>query len=400
MSQDTLGNIRRAMDEQLARRHYPEGFPALPGVPTARFYDPGFAAAEMEHLWKKTWLMVGVESELARDGSYFLFEQLGLSVIVRRDKDGGIGAFYNTCRHRASALLQEPTGRVARFICPYHSWGYSLSGDLVSVPEAHDFACLNKADFGLSPVRCDVWRGLIFINLSPEGGSLADFMAPVVGPMTGFPFENLVVKDHYFIEMDCNWKLAYHNFIEGYHTTTVHPQSLAPYLQPQTLTVALLNHGHARITVARRDNSSIYSSEAAIADEISPVFKELSNVLSTFPNCYAALDPGGFAFQNFWPVGEKKSVLEIRLVGWESSPSDEAYWNVMRTSFQAILAEDLRLFPGMQHGVEKGALSHVLMGFRERALYWMEEEIDRRIGVKNIPEPLRVAQVLSGQVDH
>src|SRR3546814_16737695 len=74
-------------------------------------------------------------------------------------------AFHKICRHRGAALLQEPTGTERRFVCPYHSWGYAIDGKLVSVPEAHNFACLEKSENGLLPVRCETWRGMIFINL-------------------------------------------------------------------------------------------------------------------------------------------------------------------------------------------------------------------------------------------
>src|SRR3546814_9345076 len=85
------------MDAQLKRNQYPDDFPLLPNVPTARNYDAEFAAAESRHMWKKTWLLVGVESELKDPGSYLLFEEIDLSVTCRRGNDGSIGGFSNIC---------------------------------------------------------------------------------------------------------------------------------------------------------------------------------------------------------------------------------------------------------------------------------------------------------------
>jgi hypothetical protein len=64
----------------------------------------------MRHLWRKTWLHAGHVSELPQPGSYKLFEQLGLSIIISRGLDGELKAFHNICRHRASALLMEKQG--------------------------------------------------------------------------------------------------------------------------------------------------------------------------------------------------------------------------------------------------------------------------------------------------
>lgn len=399
MQDDALNLIHRTMDAQLGRKEYPAGFPALPDVPAARYYDPAFAALEMQHVWKKNWLLACLETELPQPGAYRLFEQVDQSVIVSRGKDGAIRAFHNICRHRASALLLEPAGKAMRFVCPYHSWGYSLEGKLVSVPDAHDFACLDKSTHGLLPVRSETWRGLVFINLDPDAAPLADFLAPMAEQTAGFPLERLVVKDRIFVEMECNWKAAYHNFLEIYHVATVHAKSLAPYLDSPSFVVALFENGHSRFATRKRKGDSIFQSALPIPEDIDEVFRQCTIALPTFPNTFCALDPTGFTLQSFWPAGPGKSIMEARLVGWPSdSAEDRDYWTAMRPTVKSILAEDLRLFGSIQRGLESGLMPKVTMGYQERACYWFEEEIDRRIGVENIPEAMRMTQVLGGKV--
>jgi phenylpropionate dioxygenase-like ring-hydroxylating dioxygenase large terminal subunit len=392
--------IQTSMDEQLARNQYPTGFPALSPVPSARYANPGFAEAEMRHLWKKTWLLAGLESELPQVGSYLLFEQLGLSVIITRGKDEAIRAFHNTCRHRSAALVVEPKGKTVRFVCPYHAWSYALDGKLVSVPEEYDFACLDKSERGLSPVRCESWRGIIFINADPEAASLADFVAPVKTQIAGFPLEKLVVKDHFSIDLECNWKLAFHNFIEIYHLDTVHPKSLKPFLDKKSFVVSMLNNGHSRIAVRKQKGNSIYKTEVPVPDSVDEVFKRFIVILPLFPNTSMAIDPSGFAIQTFWPVGVNKSKMDVHLVGLDGDcPTDPAYWSALRVSVETLLSEDSRLFAGIQRGVTSGSLQNVLMSYQERAIYWFEEEIDRRIGVHNIPEEMRVTPLLADLVN-
>lgn len=45
--------------------------------------------------------------------------------------------------------------------------------------------------------------------------------------------------------------------------------------------------------------------------------------------------------------------------------------------------------------METGELTEVLLGAHEQSIYWYNEEIDRVIGVENIPEPFRMKQVLA-----
>lgn len=402
MKHEIVERIRRTMNEQKVRKKYPEDFPALPTIPSARYFDPAFAQAEMQHMWKKTWLLAGLESDLPGAGSYILFEQLGLSIIISRGKDGVIRAFHNTCRHRSSSLLAEPKGKVSRFTCPYHAWSYSLDGSLTTVPMAYDFACLDKSERGLLPVRCETWRRLIFINLDPEATSLANFMQPLEAHTEGFPLENLVIKDHYFAEMDCNWKLAYHNFLEIYHVSLVHPKSLAPHLDSDSFVFSLAENGHGRIAVQKRQGSSIYKSDAIVPDDVDDGFKRAAITIQMFPNVSCSLDPGGFTIQSFWPAGEDRSIMELRLVGWPTeadNTADSHYWAEMRKAVDVLLIEDLRLFPSIQRGVKAGFVTDVTMGYQERGPYWFEEELDRTIGAEHIPENMHVKQVLEECVD-
>src|SRR5690606_3792628 len=158
------------------------------------YTDPQFYELEMEHMWKKSWLHAGHISELPKEGSYKLFEQLGLSIIVSRGLDGQIRAFHNICRHRGSALLLEKTGTARRFVCPYHAWGYTSDGKLQTVPEERNFPCLDKENRGLLPVRCETVRGMIYINLDDDAVPLAEYLAFEGIELGDFPLEDMVVK--------------------------------------------------------------------------------------------------------------------------------------------------------------------------------------------------------------
>ena len=81
-------------------------------------------------------------------------------IFAYRSRTGEVRAYLNRCRHRGSQLIKcatnphEPIGVGRRVVCPYHSWTYDAdSGRLVGVPgQEMGFPCLNKADYGLSPV--------------------------------------------------------------------------------------------------------------------------------------------------------------------------------------------------------------------------------------------------------
>ena len=99
--------IRAQMDYERQREAPPEGFPALPPIPTGRYTDPAFYALESQRLWKKAWLMVGRDEDFEGPGSYRTFQRTGSPLLLVRGNDGVLRGFFNTCQHRGAPVVRE-----------------------------------------------------------------------------------------------------------------------------------------------------------------------------------------------------------------------------------------------------------------------------------------------------
>ena len=388
-----------AVERETQRTTYPDDLPPLPDAPSARYFDKDFHQLEMEHVFHKSWLYAAHISELPESGSYKLFEQMGLSIIISRGEGDTVRAFRNVCRHRGAALVTEPTGKARRFVCPYHAWGYSAEGELKSVPEAHNFACLNKAEKPLLKVRCETWRGFIFINLDDDAEPLADFIKPYADQATSFPLEEMEVKRVLTAELDCNWKTSYDNFLEIYHVSTVHPQTLAPYLDSKSFVVTPLDYGHGRFTTRKRGAESMF--DAADTASFDDKFRQLAVALPRFPNGFTALDPAGFNWMNFWPAGPGKMIVVSTLIGrtLPDEAEDKAYWDNFSEAQKAILAEDMGLFGSLQRAYEQGEQPTLLLSCQEQHIQWYNEHIDLKIGPDKIPAQLRMQRVMTDRTE-
>src|SRR5579883_1497780 len=116
----------------LARRR--RGF----SLPQALYVDPEVHEFDRHAIFERHWLQAGLLSQISRPGDYLTFEVGGSSVIVLRNEDGGIGAFFNTCRHRGARLCREKAGHLSRrLVCPYHQWAYDFTGNLAQAPRMH-----------------------------------------------------------------------------------------------------------------------------------------------------------------------------------------------------------------------------------------------------------------------
>ncbi len=199
--------------------------------------SPEFFELEREAVFKRAWLNVGRVEQLPRTGSYFTKELVAArtSVIVVKDKDGGVRAFHNICRHRGNKLVwsdypQEETSGVCRqFVCKYHGWRYDLDGSLSFVQQENEFFDLDKDAYGLVPVHCDVWAGFVFVNVAEEPEqSLRDFLGPMVTALEEYPFHLQSERWFYRATVNANWKLYMDAFQEFYHAPVLHANETPP----------------------------------------------------------------------------------------------------------------------------------------------------------------------------
>jgi phenylpropionate dioxygenase-like ring-hydroxylating dioxygenase large terminal subunit len=403
-----FGTDAQALDtlrREAVRTEYPADLPEIPPLPVGRYTDPAFYELELEHVFGKSWLTAGHVSQIPAPGSYLLFEELNQSIIVVRGTDDVIRAFKNACKHRGAALVTEPSGVARRFVCPYHAWTYSTNGSLIAVPERQNFACLEKEKLALTEVRCDTWRGFIFINLDNMAASLADFMAPIAARVEDFPFESMTVKGSEKIEANCNWKTAYDNFLESYHINTVHRKTVAPFIDTNSWTDERLPGGHGCLRVLKRDSQSIYQSEnitsEGVSDGIAEKYRFMTVAIPRFPNATAGLDPAGFIWQSFWPTSQGTMKIHNLYLGptLATPEADQKYWSDFIAYNNRIISEDIFLFPTIQRAMTMGDVSHIILGSQEQHIQWYHEHIDQVIGRGNVPEHLQLVPVLSRQSD-
>ena len=195
----------------------------LPGwaYTSERFYQ-----REMERIFTKTWIYVGRVERIPNAGDYFTLDFATTPVIVTRDRTGDVRAFSNSCRHRGSQLV-DGEGNCSAFKCFYHNWSYGLDGALLGTPFVEESECFKRRDYGLVPVRLEVWAGMMFINLDPDGDSLMEYLGDLPERTAMYEPEDRVVVRTTEYDVKCNWKIYFEGFGEGYHVPFVHKGTLS-----------------------------------------------------------------------------------------------------------------------------------------------------------------------------
>jgi Rieske 2Fe-2S family protein len=190
-------------------------------------------ALEWERVLGRRWLLVLRERELARPGDYRLVDVHGESILVLRDQEGELRAFFNVCRHRGTRLCDQPAGQLgARIQCPYHAWTYALDGRLVGVPDVKEMEAFDRADFPLHPCAIAIWEGFVFLNLARDPVPFAKALAPLIGRFKSYNLASLVALRCIEYDVRANWKLLHQNYSECYHCSPLHPELVK--LSPST----------------------------------------------------------------------------------------------------------------------------------------------------------------------
>ncbi len=79
------------------------------------YVDEDVFQLEMEHVFGKTWVYVGHDSQVPNPGDY-ASTTIGLQpVILVRHSDESIRVLYNRCAHKGVKLVTEPCGNTGKF---------------------------------------------------------------------------------------------------------------------------------------------------------------------------------------------------------------------------------------------------------------------------------------------
>ena len=193
-------------------------------LPQPFYVSDDYHRLDMQQIFGNSWIFAGLSCETPKVGDWMTVEVGTDNVILVRGHDNIIRAFHNSCRHRGSRICLESHGSSKRLVCPYHQWGYELTGELSRVRYMEgDF---DKKDFGLKPVHLRNVAGYLFISFAAEPPEFDSFRRSWEPYVKAVDIENCKVAFTETIVEKANWKLVMENNRECYHCAGSHPELL------------------------------------------------------------------------------------------------------------------------------------------------------------------------------
>lgn len=350
---------------------------AILEIPAARYLDEEYWKKEVETLFHKGPILLGLSCEIPEPNTYSALENVpGFRIVLTRDAEGKAHAFFNACRHRG-APVASGRGKASRFSCPYHAWTYSSDGSLLTVQKERLFGKCDKSSLSLAEIRVEEKYGLIFGVLDSEvpfdlDGFLGDF-----GPeLEALDLENtsLLWTETY---SGPNWKFCRDGYIENYHFGSVHATSLPSLIGNVNVTDHFGPH-----SLMLLPNQSL-NSQRHLPENQWDGPAALSDVQVLFPNAQISTARGDFPLVvRVFPGdrADRSTGVQMLLTRKEVTPDvveeGKAQLELYR---QVTQQEDYVLDYAIQHAAENNQSKSFLIGRNEPAVQNFHKSIAKAL---------------------
>jgi glycine betaine catabolism A len=347
-------------------------------LPAEAYTSEEVLAWERRHFFAGGWVCAGRAGEVGPPGARRAVAVGDDAILLVRDREGLLHAYFNVCRHRGSALVHlgsTETGGAIR--CPYHGWTYALDGSLRATPRFAAPADFDPGEHGLVPVRMEEWHGWVMVNVSGDAPPLSEWVGALGSLVAPYQCDDLVVAASHEYVVAANWKLPVENFHECYHCPAIHPElcAVSPPSSGSNYDLPGAWFGGTMDLAAHADTMSLSgATSTAFLPGLDESRRRQVLYVGVFPNLLLSLHPDYVLTHRIEPRGPDESVIECQ---WLFAPE-----TVARADFDPSYAIDFWDITNRQdwnacEGVQRGVTSR---GYRPGPLSVAEHAVRQFIG--------------------
>lgn len=349
-----LGPSRQQL-EDIKRGYDPDPARSL-SLRAEAYTDPLWFAVDQREIIGRSWQWICHAEKVRTRGSYTTADVAGHPILVIRDQEGVLRAFYNVCKHRAHPVLLGE-GTVSRIVCPYHAWRYRLDGQLAAAPSTSSLKDFSTNEIRLSPVRVEEFCGFVFVNLDPCAEPLSEASGALESEIRHWApdVEQLTLGHRLTYDIKSNWKNVVDNFLECYHCPIAH-KDFCTLVDMKTYKVTTHGIYSSHMADAGRTENSAYDTSAAKV--------RTHAVWWLWPNTCLMRYPGrsSMIVLHIVPVGFDRT-LETYDFFLETPEPDELERNAIQYLDKVLQVEDIALVENVQRGMatpafEQGRIVH------------------------------------------
>ena len=375
--------LRELMDQLDAGVNADAG--GIRACPADTYTSKELAAKEWQVFFREHPQVVGLSGDLPGPGSFITCEDVGIPMLVTRDKDGRVRAFLNSCRHRGPMVEHERRGEKSRFSCPFHAWTYDSSGALIGVPLQEHFGDIDRSCLGLVELPAVEHLGFLVVHPDPEGViDVAAMFEGLEDDLSAFGWDRYVLAHEQTLDMKLNWKLATDTFGETYHFKRLHKDTLANNFHGDVLSYRTWRRNHRMVLCLKAIDELRGRPEAEwrIENGGFPVY-------FLFPNTIVNVGTRRIAVVRVYPDPADPG-RSISQVSYYFDPDELAANPVAGIMFsegftRIVAAEDYATAETTQKALSSGLMKEVLFGRNEPPLHHYHNTFREALGMEPLP---------------
>lgn len=204
----------------------------MPILPVEAYTSQAWFDQEQEIIFGNSWQFAGLVEDIQDAGDYKSVQCGHQNIVIVKGRDQRLRAFHNLCRHRGTQLLRAVGKKQKALTCPYHDWTYDLNGQLISVPDKEkEFPDLELDSICLHKASVDIWRGMLWVHPKPRAAPITNWFDGCwehLGPHN--PNRLIEYPDSGYEKIiQANWKIVAENYIDVYHLSHLHSNTLQMY---------------------------------------------------------------------------------------------------------------------------------------------------------------------------
>ncbi len=335
---------------------------------------------EMEHIFRREWILVGREEQARDPGDYFTTDLLEEPLLIARGADQQLRAFSNICRHRYMRVA-EASGNARLFVCPYHKWSYDLEGKLRAAPGMEGNTTFDAKSCRLPEVRVEAWEGFVFVNLDDDAEPLRPKLQSFSDHFREFGIEKWKTIAWYDEVWEGNWKLTCENGLDSYHHMGLHWKTAEPFMPALGTRFA---EAHAQWNYHRTPILPEKAREVGMGDDrffegLRPDQADALNSTFVYPNVVVGFVPG----QSIWLSAIPIDRTHTRIISSYTVPTEFADDAEIRATAESYLrelnTEDAEATWRLQEVLASQRIERGPIGVRERGVYHFYQYLARML---------------------